>query len=129
MKSALKTALTYFAGLVSGVVLAGGVWLYSEAHVATWITSRPVELQLGEHGDRSVELPRNTELLHEWFFSEGFDQLCLTVNVDGRARDAFVQAQHGGQVEPYWVVKLRFIALRSDSSRSSGSFAAASFRG
>jgi hypothetical protein len=102
MKSVLRTSIAYVLGLVSGVALACGVWLFFEDHHATWITSRPVEIQMGEHGEQSIALPKNTELLHQWFFSEGFDQLCLTVNVDGRTRDAFMQSERGGRVEPYW---------------------------
>ena len=96
MKGFVLVALGFLLGLVT----AAAAYLYFDSHHEIYVTNRPLNVALGEHGEHVFVLPIGTILYHEAFFSEGFDQLTLYVNANDRKPFSIRTVNY---VHPYWI--------------------------
>lgn len=99
-----KAVVTFLVGLLSGVVISVGVWVYSNLHRADYTSRQPVVISFGAKSNVPVTVPMGTTFKFDSHFSEGFDQLCLYVNVEHSDRDAF-DITSSDVISPYWISK------------------------
>lgn len=101
VRSVVLLCLAVVTGVVIGASMTGWVLLefVSPATDLVYVTNRPITL----HND--LQMPAGTELLHRWSAPEGFQQLCLAVNVGPLESVAFDTRRDDRQLLaiPYWV--------------------------
>ena len=74
--------------------------VYSPAATVLYKVARPLHLQNG------IVVPAGTELMHRWSAPEGFEQLCLGIDVGGEQLGDVVRHVEPKQAlfVPYWAV-------------------------
>jgi hypothetical protein len=93
-----------FAGLVSGLLIAAGVFalVWTEFHPATtevWVASNDIRLANG------TMIPAGTEMTVDAYMPEGFVRLGLAINVEGGSLAGFDKITKNVRdlSIPYWV--------------------------
>ena len=98
-RSGGSSAAAFALGVVVGIVLAAGVFLFVHRDTVVFEAKETMTAE-------GIVIPKGTHLIHDTEMSEGFDRLALYLNVDpvtlGRSFTRRVDSR-GLLRTPYWV--------------------------
>ncbi len=95
--------LVYGAGIVTGLLLAGALYSLQVGRDPIYVVSEDLSIQFDQTKGVACTVPLGTRLTHVWSASEGFDQFCLALNIDGSDRTVVSRTEAVG-TSPYWLV-------------------------
>ena len=98
----MRTFVIYLAGLFTGIAACFLLYFYHASSQPIYTTNHDLLLALGSSGEHQVVLPAQTRLTHQWSASEGFEQFCLSVNLEGYDQSSVAKSTSSGTF-PYWI--------------------------
>lgn len=95
--------LIYAGGVFTGLALAGAFHVARAGREPVYVTGQDLSIQFDQMKGVSCVVPSGTRLTHTWSASEGFEQFCLSLNLEGADAAAVSRTGQVGTA-PYQLV-------------------------
>ncbi len=96
----MSKLLAYVAGIISGLMIAGVLYVSLADREEIYVTSQDLSIEFDQIKDVACTVPSGTKITHKWSASEGFDQFCLSLNIEDRT--SLSRTEQIG-TSPYWL--------------------------